>query len=49
MSEETVPVPPDQRKECPTCHGNGEIDDDTGSFKFKVCSECSGQGWVKKE
>jgi len=32
---------------CPSCRGTGKSSD--GDEKVKVCSQCGGFGWVKKE
>ena len=32
---------------CPSCRGTGKSSD--GDEEVKVCSQCGGFGWVKKE
>ncbi len=32
---------------CPSCGGSGKLSN--GDEKVKVCSQCGGFGWVKKE
>lgn len=39
---------PEERKQCTSCHTKGEVKDESGRFKFKVCPVCDGKGWVPK-
>lgn len=38
-----------ERKLCDTCRSKGEVPDETKTFKYKICPDCGGKGWLETE